>query len=502
MHADTVQADVTLLLEGTYPYVRGGVSSWVHELITGLPELRFSLVYLGATATSAEEVPQYKIPKNVVALHRYFLMGEEELRAAPCAGNPAYFESNAALHEWFRNPAAPLDEQVFDGAVLQGGRATATCMKEFFHSEAAWAEILRNYQRNCPDASMLSYFWTVRNTHAPLLRLAGIARTIPATRMVHAVSTGYAGLLGAMLQRLTRRPLILTEHGIYTKERRIELLSLFLRERQGSLDAMPADGLELHEQLWLRLFEGIGRLAYAAANPVISLYEQNRQRQIADGADPARTRIIPNGVNVERYAPLREERPDRIPNVLGLIGRIVPIKDIKTFIRAVHLLSARLPDIEGWLVGPEEEDPAYVDECRELVRTLHLERHIKFLGFQRIDDILPQLGLMVLTSISEAFPLVIGESYASGLPVLTTDVGACRDLVEGRGAEDRALGSGGSIVPISDPDALAVAAYELLSDPARWHAAQRAGIQRVERYYRQSGVIDAYRDIYNTIGGA
>lgn len=499
--ADIEQADVTLLLEGTYPYVRGGVSSWVHELITGLPNLRFSLVFLGATEPSFEQTPQYKVPDNVDVLLRYFLMGQDEVSATPCAGDADFFQSNVALHEWFRTPTTPLSDEVFDTAVLQSGRNPTTCMKEFFYSEAAWSEIMSVYLRDCPSSPLLPYFWTIRNTHAPLLKLAGIARTIPSSRMFHAISTGYAGLLGAMLQRLTRRPLILTEHGIYTKERKIELLSMFLRERQGSLDTMPTDGLEFHEQLWLRLFESIGRLTYAAANPIISLYEQNRQRQIADGADPARTRIIPNGVNVERYAPLRDKRPGRVPHVLGLIGRIVPIKDIKTFIRAIHVLSAVLPDVEGWLVGPEEEDPAYVGECRELVRTLHLEGNIKFLGFQRIDDILPRLGLMVLTSISEAFPLVIGESYASGLPVVTTDVGACRDLVEGRGAEDRALGSGGRIVPIADPDALAQAACELLSDATRWHAAQRAGIERVERYYRQSGVIAAYRDVYKSSGG-
>ena len=96
---------------------------------------------------------------------------------------------------------------------------------------------------------------------------------------------------------------------------------------------------------------------------------------------------------------------------------------------------------------------------------------------------------------------MIGESYASGLPVVSTDVGACRDLVEGRGAEDRALGAGGRIVPIADPDALAQAACELLSDPARWHAAQRAGIERVERYYRQADVVAAYRNVYKATGG-
>ena len=500
MRANEEEADVTLLLEGTYPYVRGGVSSWVHDLIGGLPELRFALVFLGAQKPSVDESLQYTLPQNVCALHKYYLMDASAVAPARCPGEAAYFRANDALHEWFRDPATEIDGQLFDDAILQQGRSAATCEREFFHSEAAWSHIVREYERLCPDMPFLSYFWAVRNTHGPLLKLVDIARKVPRSKTYHAVSTGYAGMLGAMLRRQHARPLILTEHGIYAKERKIELLSLFLKENQGWQDEVPAGGLEHHQQLWLRLFEGLSRMAYGAADPIISLYEQNRQRQVLDGADADRTRVIPNGVHVERYAPLRAQRPQTVPRVLGLIGRIVPIKDIKTFIRAIHALSRVMPDVQGWLIGPEEEDPVYVAECRELVHTLELDNHVRFLGFQRIDDILPQLGLMVLASISEAFPLVIGESFASGLPVLTTDVGACRDLVEGMLPEDRALGIAGAVVPIFDPDALAGAAYALLSDEQRWHDAQRAGIARVERYYRQSSVVGAYRDIYHAAG--
>jgi glycosyltransferase involved in cell wall biosynthesis len=303
-----------------------------------------------------------------------------------------------------------------------------------------------------------------------------------------------------MLKQRTGRPLILTEHGIYTKERRIELQSMFLSEQQGWFTPIPESGMEHHNEAWVRLFEGIGRLVYAAADPIITLYEKNRERQIRDGAHPARTNIIPNGVDIARFAPLRACRPEKTPMVLGLIGRIVPIKDIKTFIRTVGVLTNKLPEVQGWLIGPEEEDPGYVDECKALVKSLRLEEHIRFMGFQKIEDVLPQLGLMVLTSISEAFPLVILESHASGLPVLATDVGACRDLIDGKEASDRALGRAGDVAPIVDHDALARAAFALLTDPVRWRAAQQAGIARVERYYQQSEVIDSYREIYQGMG--
>ena len=73
-----------------------------------------------------------------------------------------------------------------------------------------------------------------------------------------------------------------------------------------------------------------------------------------------------------------------------------------------------------------------------LVRSLGLENHVKFLGFQKVEDLMPKIGLIVLSSISEALPLVILEGYAAGVPTVSTDVGSCRQLIEGLGEEDRA----------------------------------------------------------------
>jgi glycosyltransferase involved in cell wall biosynthesis len=493
-------ADVTLLLEGSYPFVRGGVSSWVHQLILGLPEVSFSLVYLGAER-HVDEKSRYELPPNVQGLHCHYLMDDAVLsRPVASDGDAEFFANSAHLHDWFRNPEGAPQDSWLQSVLLQSDRPDGACAHDFFHSKAAWKQISESYLRNCPQSSFQGYFWSLRNMHAPLFRLARIARSIPSSRSYHAVSTGYAGLLGAMLEKVSGRPLILTEHGIYTKERKIELQSLYLRDQQSLLEQTAESAMPYVNQSWVRLFEGIGRLVYSAANPIISLYETNRQRQILDGAEPARTRVVPNGVDVERFSPLRALRSQAIPPVLGLIGRVVPIKDIKTFIRAVGILTQKMPSVQGWIIGPEEEDPVYVEECRALVQSLHLTEQVLFLGFQQIDMLMEHIGLVVLTSISEAFPLVIGESHASGIPVLATDVGACRDLIEGKDAQDRALGCAGAVVPIGDPEAVARAAHGLLSDPRRWREAQHAGIRRVEHYYRQARVLESYRAIYQETG--
>ena len=498
MDQPTKHADITLLLEGTYPFVRGGVSSWVHQIIEGLPQYTFALIFLGSQKKDYD-TPKYTLPANVVHLECHYLWDQFSLsQPKACKGNQSYIAASEKLHDWFRAPQANFDEATVKKLLISLGQASGFTAEEFFYSEASWNQLCEFYEKYNSQNSFIDYIWTIKAMHTPLFKLAQVAHqfSLP-TGAFHAISTGFAGFLGVLLHYLTGRPLILTEHGIYTKERKIDLQSFFIKEHRDILgDALPM-GMQYQELLWIRFFESLGRLVYKASDPIISLYETNRERQVNDGADRIRTQVIPNGMAVERFLELRAQRPEKIPLVVGLLGRIVPIKDIKTFIRSMHTIVSHLPEAEGWLIGPEDEDKAYVQECKTLVRELELEEKVRFLGFQKISDVLPRLGVLVLTSISEAFPLVILEAYASGLPVVATDVGACREIIEGNNDEDRALGCAGIVIPMADPEATAHAVVALLADENRWLSAQKAGIQRVERYYTQAKMLDSYKIIYD-----
>jgi glycosyltransferase involved in cell wall biosynthesis len=228
----------------------------------------------------------------------------------------------------------------------------------------------------------------------------------------------------------------------------------------------------------------------------VALYEINRLRQINDGADSVRTQNIPNGIELARMVKLRALRPATPPLVVCLIGRVVPIKDIKTFIRAMREVLDQMPEVEAWIAGSEDEDPGYAKECHQIVESLGVSDKVKFLGFQKIDDLMPQIGLVVLSSISEAMPLVLLEGLAAGVPAVATDVGSCRQLLYGLDEEDKALGAAGEIVGMADPDALAQAVIGLFKDTARWKSAQAAGIARVEAYYTQDMMFAKYRALY------
>jgi glycosyltransferase involved in cell wall biosynthesis len=531
-HAPTLPAgaaaDVTLLLEGTYPFVSGGVSSWVHQIISGMPEVKFAVLFVGGSPDRYDKL-RYELPRNVVHLEEHYLSHVPRRQVITRPGDREFSRCSAAMHDAFQTSAGPTEgrerTQTPTSAGPTDGRERtqtptpgapiASALEhvvemlladptkhehDFLFGQHAWEEVCRRYERGAPDRSFLEYFWTVRSMHAPLFLMAHAAAGAPQSRAFHVVSTGFAGFLGVLLRRGRRRPLILTEHGIYTKERRIELLQAPWIPDDAEGTANQTIGY--FRQVWIRFFEALGKMTYDAADPIVSLYEGNRERQHRDGADPARTRVVPNGIDLDRFAPLRSARPATPPRVLGLVGRVVPIKDIKTFIRAMRVVLARLPDAQGWVVGPDDEDKAYAEECHYLAQALGLKGKVSFLGLRKVDEILPRLGLNVLTSISEAQPLVVLEGLAAGVPCVASDVGCCRELLEGVGDEDRALGKAGAIVDIADPEATARAAIELLEDPVRYGAAQRAGIARVERFYTRTRMLDQYGRIYEAALGA
>lgn len=491
--------DVLFLLEGTYPYVAGGVSSWVHQIVRGFPELAFGGIFLGSRRADYGEA-RYQMPDNFVHLERHFLHDRvsEDAQPTSMAGDAETFARVRALHASYHHhrdaeaQLAQLLPQLADDGLLS--------QRMFLHSHLAWQYVTEMYRDRCTDPSFVDFFWTVRIMHSPIWKMARIARRAPRARVLHTVSTGYAGFLGVILAHAQRRPLLISEHGIYTKERKIDLFQAsWVRDNRGVFEQASGE-IPYFKDLWVRFFEALGRSAYGAARHIVSLYDANRQRQIADGADAARCRSIPNGIDVARFAPLRDIRewePDGRPlPVACLIGRVVPIKDVKTFVRSMRSVVTRLPEAQGWIAGPEDEDKEYAHECRLIVESLGLTKAVKFLGFQQMTELLPKVGVVVLSSISEALPLVILEGFAAGVPCVSTDVGSCRQLIHGMGAEDEALGSAGTVVRIADPQALGSAVADLLADARRWQAASAAGIARVERFYTQKMMFDLYRELY------
>jgi glycosyltransferase involved in cell wall biosynthesis len=478
--------DVCLVLEGTYPYVLGGVASWVHQLIEGLPELKFGL--LCVVAEDANPPDRYPVPANVVYRQNVPLFGKLEddgRRAEPPRG---LIDAARGLHR-VEGMRCPFFRQF---EALARGRSTASILA----SKAAWAMVRELYRERGRTASLMEYFWTWRAIHTPILRL--LETPLPAARVYHTTSTGYAGLLAALAKLRLGAAVGVTEHGLFGRERELEIFNASWIYRAPEGRANP-DHERFFKAWWRASFHAMCELTYGHADQLITLHEANRRIQVAQGAPAERLVVVPNGIDPTPYAPLRARRDwsDR-PFRVAFIGRIVPIKDLKGFLRAVALANREVP-VEGLVLGPGEESPDYVEACHALVDDLGIRDRVHFAGKVDVKAWLPKMDALVMTSISESQPLVILEAAAAGVPAIATDVGACREMLEGGSPEDAALGPSGLVTPPLSPEETARAIVAMAKDPQRYHAMAEAGIRRTETYYRQADLYAFYRGLYQDL---
>ena len=133
-----------------------------------------------------------------------------------------------------------------------------------------------------------------------------------------------------------------------------------------------------------------------------------------------------------------------------------------------------------------------------MVRLLGLANVVTFTGRVDCGPYYEVLDVVVLTSLSEGQPLSVLEALACGIPVVATDVGACRELLTGRLPEDRELGPAGLVTLPADPEGTAGAILRLLEDPGLRRAMGRAGRWRAEKYYCQQRVREYYLQLYRS----
>jgi polysaccharide biosynthesis protein PelF len=484
------EADVCLILEGTYPFVSGGVSTWTHDLILSQSHLSFHLVSL--LPLNSNPTPRYALPPNVSGMTQVFVQGLHPGLGSARRAGPLFDRLEGPLTRIVAHGG--LSEIAEVQSILEPHRDLLGS-RTLLNSVEAWKMLLRMYHSSQPDSSFLDYFWTWRALLGGLYSV--LLAPLPAARVYHAVSTGYAGLYAARAHLSTGRPVLLTEHGIYTNERRIEIaMADWLYE-------LPSSGLEIDESrrnlkdLWIDTFVTYSRACYEASSRVITLYEGNQQFQLEDGAAPEKLDVIPNGIDFEKYSSVGRESGDRAP-VVALIGRVVPIKDVKTYIRACAILRETIPDLQALIMGPTDEDEDYFGECKAMVEHLGLQRTVTFTGRVRLEDYLGRIDVLAMTSISEAQPLVILEAGAAGVPAVATDVGACREMILGRASESPALGEGGVVTPLSSPTSTAAGIARLLADREFHRRCSCALRERVRTCYHKAGLDETYRKLYDT----
>ena len=489
-----MKADVCLILEGTYPYVYGGVSSWIHQLVTAFQDITFSIVHLSATG-DVMHTSKYDIPPNIIDFKEAFIHDFTDDRSRT---HGLKAEGWAALRKYYsalgNNVPAEL-ERFYEMVVDK--RTRRLNIHDIMFSRQGWETVVDFYKKVAPKVSFIDFFWTMRLIHIPILNIFNV--DLPDASVYHTVCTGYAGLLASIARHSKKAPLILTEHGIYTYERKIDISRSAWIYSEAEKQMRATRTLGFFKDLWINKFEILSRLTYDSADKVITLCEGNRRLQIEGGADPGKCSVVPNGVYFEAADGLGQ-RPGT--NSIGFAGRVVSIKDVKMLIRAAKIVKEKIGSVKIYIMGERDEEPDYAEECLRLTEMLGLQDNIEFTGVVDLEDYFPLIDVMVLTSISEAQPLSLLEAMSKGIPVVATDVGACREMIMGKDDEDRGIGASGIVTRIGDPHDTANALIRILQDQRLRDDMARAGAERVKRYYTVKEMLQSYREIYGSFLGA
>ena len=198
---------------------------------------------------------------------------------------------------------------------------------------------------------------------------------------------------------------------------------------------------------------------------------------------PAKVRVIHNGIALRE--PLPPDAWDtRTPRAIT-VARLDPIKDQATLLRAARRIVDQCRDFRLDLVG---DGPSRAS-LEEITAQLDLSRHVTFLGYRAdVADLLKRPQIFLLSSVSEGISLTLLEAMATGLPVVTTDVGGCREVVE--------AGVSGLLVSPRTPDALADAVLSLLENPMRCRTMGAAGRVRAAAKFDLRLTVERYDHLY------
>ena len=465
---------ICMVAEGCYPYVVGGVSSWIHSIIKAFPEHEFYVLAILANRSFRGKFA-YELPENLTQVHEVYLEDFDW-----CSKKTDRKRSKHLTTEEYEAVLSLLVNQNVKWDVLfELFRGDRFSLNEFLMGPEFLKAVRECYQINYPEAVFSDFLWTMRSIYLPLF--LALKTEIPQADLYHCVATGYAGVLGSMAKERFNCGLLISEHGIYTREREEELIR-----------AKWVAGI--YKNVWIDQFKKMSKLAYGKADVVTSLYEHARQLQLELGCNEEITMVTPNGIDEKRFVgtPGEKVTEDGMVHV-GAVLRVTPIKDVKTMIRAFAFAKERVKNLKLWIMGPMDEDEKYASECFELVETMGVQ-DIVFTGRVNVTEYLWQMDVTILTSISEGQPLTILESYAAHKPVIATDVGNCRGLIYG---EDDGIGQSGILTHVMNVEEITAAMVELATNVEKRLEYGENGYQRMIRRYKLTDMKNTYKNIYN-----
>lgn len=453
--------DVMLILEGTYPFNGGGVSTWAHMLCNQVRNVNYTLYSINA---DFEQKSKYVLSENVKDVIQVPMWSPLEPQELLSYGSKKYYkavnrkeqEDDQAIAEEFIPIFERLLAHIYNAdADIEEIDDTIFDMWQFFQnhdykktmrSQVVWqcfckkvSEIIE--KDNHYDATLYDFTVGMRWIYRFLMP---ISIDVPKVDISHLTLSGFPVIPALVLKYKYGTPIMATEHGVFIRERLIAInsseYSFFLKN------------------LLIRFSECITKLVYYKADIILSVNKFNMIWEKKYGAHPNKIDVIYNGIDSDLFVPSPKPAAlQGIPTVVAA-ARIFELKDVITMIKSCEVAKRSIPNVRYLVYGDNNAVPEYTKECRDLIKKLGLEDNFFLAGYHdKPHQLFCEGDISILTSISEGFPYTVLESMSCGIPVVATDVGGVTEALDD---------SCGFICKPKDHEAIGKSVVTLLQDEA------------------------------------
>ncbi|MBI4850646.1 MAG: GT4 family glycosyltransferase PelF [Acidobacteria bacterium] len=483
---------VLLTTEGTYPFHKGGVSTWCDVLVRNLPEIDFTVL---AVIMHPYLKQRYELPENVRQLLKVPLWG---------ISDPVEYSWHFPFSTALKIKLSTVEQTITKEFLPLFEEILLTIFSSNFDRDylGSLLVLLHNYFQNRDYhqtmksravwqsfSSLASKSWQKHNKNLPVdnptiselteaLRLIYhfllvLHFPIPPSDLTHSAAAGFCGLPCVVAKIERKTPYLLTEHGTYIREQYLNLSkqiqSLFVR--------------------WF-LYQLIGSVVavnYHFADQVSPVCSYNIRWEKWWGVSEEKIKVIYNGANPKVFYPIKCPTNSR-PTVAN-VGLIFALKGTLDLIEAAKIVRQTIPDVEFCLYG-SASDEKYFAECQKRVKDYNLENTVTFAGpTDKPAQVYSQADVIVMASISEGFPYVVIEAMLCGAAIVSTSVGGVPE----------ALKDVGLLVKPHHPEELAKSITRLLKSPKERQDFGNAACKKALELFTQEKFLNEYRESYQQL---
>ncbi len=482
--------------EGSYPYSGGGVSTWAHILCSELVDKIDFYIYTITGNPFVES--RYKLTENVKKIIHIPLWGVEEPvqfydkeelfsnqinRKARTTKAVIKEQFTPIFHDFIETLFNPFRDPVEISEIIYGMWKYFEIYdyKETMREASLWlkfknhlAQKFEEQKDAAREPMVFDVTFGMRWLYHFLMPLA--VRVPKEVDVCHATIAGFPALASIVAKYEYGTPSMVTDHGVYIRERLINL---------GRAD-MPF----FSKQLLLNLATLVTRAVYYTADQISPVTTANQKWEEKFEADKQKILPIYNGVDTNIFNPtLKPSHTADKPTVVA-VAHIFPLKDIETMIRTCDLVRKEITNVQFIVYGSLDVDKDYVAKCEALIEELEVKDHFRFGGFHDKPSMVFNEGdISILTSISEGFPYTVIESMSCQRPVVATDVGGIKDALEGCGI----------LCKPRDPKAIAEGVITLLKDTNLRLELGKKSREKVLLNFTTQKSVDSYYESYQRL---